>query len=253
MPDQGEDHARRSYDAFAAAYDDFTHSYRYERWAGRLLGKAEEAGVSGHRLLDVGCGTGLSFVALLARGWKVTGCDISPAMIERARGKAGGAATLLVADMRKLPPLGEFDLVWAVGDAVNYLLGTEELVATLHGMRANLASGGAIVFDVNTLQTYRSFFSDDQVVERDGRRFVWRGQASPEEVSPGCICEARLEGDGIESHVHRQRHFPEGEIFAAVEVAGLRCVDVAGELEGDLEPGLDEDRHTKAVYVCCSA
>ncbi len=131
--------ARRTYDAFAASYDDFNHRYTHEQWTGRLLGKAEGAGLTGRRLLDVGCGTGLSFVAMLARGWEVTGCDISPGMIERARERAGEEATLLVADMRELPSLGEFDLVWAVDDAVNYLMSREEMEAALRGMRRNVA------------------------------------------------------------------------------------------------------------------
>ena len=38
--------------------------------------------------------------------------------------------------MRELPAFGEFDLVWCLDDAVNYLLSTEELEQALSGMRA---------------------------------------------------------------------------------------------------------------------
>jgi SAM-dependent methyltransferase len=244
--------AKLAYDALAPAYEEFTHGYQYERWTGRLLERAQAAGLRGTRLLDVGCGTGLSFVAMLERGFEVTACDISPKMVELARARAGEEVRLLTADMRELPTLGEFDLVWAVNDAVNYLLSEEELEATLAGMRRNLAPGGAILFDVNTLVTYRSFFTMEHVVERDGRRLVWRGLMSAEDVSPGSICEARFEGDGVEPHVHRQRHFPEAAVLAAIESAGLRCAEVVGELEGDLSAPLDEARHTKAVYVCAA-
>ena len=247
--------ARRAYDAFAASYDDFNHRYMYERWTARLLEVARGVGMRGCRLLDVGCGTGLSFVALLDRGWEVTACDISPAMVARARERAGGRARLLCADMRALPSLGEFDLVWAVNDAVNYLRSEAELAAALACMRANLAPGGVVVFDLNTLAAYRGFFSGEHVVERGGRRFVWRGQVDPEALDPGSVCEARFggEGEGVEAHVHRQRHFPPAEVRRAIEAAGLRCLACAGELEGDLHPELDEDRHTKAVYACGAA
>lgn len=255
MTSSAKDEARRAYDAFAATYDDFTHGYKYEQWTGRLLERAEAAGLQGDRLLDVGCGTGLSFVAMIGRGWKVTACDISPEMVERAKARAGLDTRLLTADMRELPVLGEFDLVWAVNDAVNYLLSEAELAEALRRMRGNLAAGGVVLFDVNTLATYRDFFSSEEVVERDGRRFVWRGQMSADEVEPGSICEARLEGEGegVTPHVHRQRHFAEAEALAAIEAAGLRCVDVLGELEGDLSKPLDEARHSKAVYVSVAA
>lgn len=251
-PSRADGSARETYDAFAAAYDDFNHNYMYERWTGRLLAKAEEVGLEGDRLLDVGCGTGLSFISMLDRGWRVTACDISPAMLDLAQVKVGDAATLLTADMRKLPVLGQFDLIWAVNDAVNYLLTTEELEAALWGMRRNLAPGGIILFDLNTLATYRIAFSEEEVVEQNGRRFFWRGQMSAEEVSPGSISEARFEAEGEASvaHVHRQRHFSEDEVLSAIDAVGLRCLSVLGESNGDLQRGVDDEVHTKAVYIC---
>jgi SAM-dependent methyltransferase len=252
MTRDSEGSALATYEVYAAAYDDFNHGYMYERWTARLLAAAEGPGLPGNRLLDVACGTGLSFLPMLDRGWSVTACDISPAMLALACAKAGRAATLLAADMRELPLMGEFDLIWAVNDSLNYLLSGDELKATLSGMRRNLAPDGVVVFDVNTLTAYRRFFSSECVVEHNGRKFIWRGLMSADEVEPRCISEAHFEVPGEEglSHVHRQRHFTESDIQTAIEVAGLRCVRVLGESEGNLEPDLDEDRHTKAVYVC---
>jgi hypothetical protein len=163
----------------------------------------------------------------------------------------GDDARLLVADMRSLPELGEFDLIWAVNDAINYLLSTEELEATLVGMCRNLAPGGVVLFDVNTLATYRTFFSEEIAREEEGQKFLWKGQSSSGEVGPGATSEAQLEtvGDPSSAHVHRQRHFPEEEVLAAFRAAGLECIRVFGEQDGDLHRGLDEEEHTKAVYL----
>jgi SAM-dependent methyltransferase len=250
-----ESGARETYDAFAEVYDDFNHRYMYRRWSARLLARARAAGLEGDRLLDVGCGSGLSFLGPLADGWKVCGCDVSPEMIAKARERVGDAAELRVADMRTLPRLGEFDLVWAVNDAINYLLSPAELQSALTGLRRNLAPGGVVVFDVNTLATYLGPFAEEVVVERAGRRMVWGGYASVGDGSPGSIFVAGFEGEGagVIPHVHRQRHFPEVEILAATRAAGLGCIEVCGERDGALEPGLDEDTHTKAVYVCRAA
>lgn len=246
--------ARQTYDAFAGSYDEFNHAYMYERWTARLLERARANGLAGDRLLDVGCGTGLSFLPMLERGFRVTGCDISPQMLARARAKLGvreREVELAVADMRELPLFGEFDLIWSVNDALNYLLSVPELEATLRGMRRNLAPGGLIVFDVNTLTGYRNFWSGEHVIEHGDKRFSWRGGVA-EEVSSGAFYEARFGGDG-EAHVHHQRHFPREEVEMALAAAGLRCVDLAATVDGELGPGLDEDRHTKAVYVCAAA
>jgi len=250
--------AEQAYEAIAPVYDDFTAHHDYELWLGNLLPELRRHGLRGRRLLDVGCGTGKSFLPMLERGWDVTACDISPSMLELARGKTEGAARLAVADMRELPVFGEFDLVWALDDAVNYLLSAGELGGALSKMQANLAPGGLLMFDVNTLCAYRSFFAEVQRVERGGRRLVWRGQGSTE-AAPGSISEARFEveaaseGD-VETHVHRQRHFPEAEVLELIGTAGLECLEVFGHgYDAVLEQPVDELVHTKVVYIARSA
>jgi SAM-dependent methyltransferase len=249
----GSQSAEQAYEAIAPVYDDFTAHHDYELWLGNLLPKARHHGLRGRRLLDVGCGTGKSFLPMLKRGWEVTACDISPSMLKLARAKAGDAVRLSVADMRELPVFGEFDLVWALDDAVNYLLSGEELRDALSGMRANLAPGGLLMFDVNLLQAYRTFFAEVQEVERNGRRLVWRGQSSPD-APPSSISEARFEaktvaGEDVETHIHRQRHFPEAEVRELLEAAGLECLGVYGHgFDAVPKQPVEELVHSKAVY-----
>ena len=255
--------AEFAYEAIAPVYDDFTAHHDYELWLGNLLPELERHGLRHGHLLDVGCGTGKSFIPMLERGWQVTACDVSASMVELARVKVGEAAKLSVADMRDLPELGEFELVWALDDAVNYLLGLEELEAALSGMRANLAPGGLLMFDVNTLQSYRTFFAETVVVEARGRRLTWTGHGSPN-TSPGSISEASFEvetiaegshpGEKIETELHRQRHFPEEEVLATMERAGLECLDVFGHgFDAVLKQPVDDLVHSKAVYLARSA
>lgn len=243
---------KETYDSWAPVYDEFNQNYMFERWTGKLAEKAEEAGVGGRGLLDIACGTGMSSQPMLDRGWTVTGCDISPRMLDVARAKIGDRATLFEADMRELPDIGEFDLIWAINDPLNYLLDVEELEASFDGMRRNLAADGIVLFDINTLVTYRTFFSNEVVVEGSEGRLIWQGQLTPAEVATGTFAEARFEAesDSTLSAVHRQRHFTEPEVLAALDAAGLRRIEFFGELEGNLTPGVDESFHTKAVYLC---
>ncbi|HWB68413.1 MAG TPA: class I SAM-dependent methyltransferase, partial [Solirubrobacterales bacterium] len=75
--------AKLAYEAIAPVYDEFTAHHDYELGLGGLLPELERRGLRGKRLLDVGCGTGKSFLPMLERGWEVSGCDISAGMIER--------------------------------------------------------------------------------------------------------------------------------------------------------------------------
>ncbi|HEV7616146.1 MAG TPA: class I SAM-dependent methyltransferase [Solirubrobacterales bacterium] len=252
--------AEIAYEAIAPVYDDFTAHHKYEVWLGSLLPELERLGLTGNRLLDVACGTGKSFIPMLERGWEVTGSDVSGAMVELARTKVGDGAKLSVADMRDLPVFGEFDLVWCLDDAVNYLLSSEEMEQALKGMRRNLGPDGLLMFDVNTIEAYRTFFAEEVVVEMNGRRLVWKGRSTPD-AQLGTISEASFEVLSAESgellvapEMHRQRHFPEAEVLAALELAGLECLDVFGH--GDdaiLRQPVREEVHSKAVYISRAA
>ncbi|MFE3193665.1 class I SAM-dependent methyltransferase [Nocardia sp. NPDC059240] len=66
------------------------------------------------KVLDIGCGTGRPTAEMLvAAGHEVTGCDVSPGMIEIARAQVPGAR-FEVADLRTLSyPSGAWDAVVA--------------------------------------------------------------------------------------------------------------------------------------------
>jgi SAM-dependent methyltransferase len=253
-----EDPALRAYEALAPFYDELTAAYDYESWLDGLEALALEHGLPGRRLLDVACGTGKSFLPMARRGYVVTACDLSPAMVELARAKAPpGSAEVLVADMRELPRLGEFDLVTCLDDSLNYLLEGAEMAAAIRGMAANLGPGGLLVFDLNTLGTYERVFCRDSISETNGTLFCWRGDRDATR-SPGARFGAKIE---VFSHdhgdlwarcptLHRQRHHPRCEVERAVERAGLELVAVRGQAVGArLEGEPDEERHQKLVYL----
>jgi SAM-dependent methyltransferase len=114
------------WDAEAASFDDEPdHGLRdpdvRRAWAGRLRGWLP--GRAGD-VLDLGCGTGSLSLLASEQGHRVTGVDLSPAMVTLAREKlAGRDAVFLVGDAAS-PPVGEqwFDAVlvrhvlWALPD-----------------------------------------------------------------------------------------------------------------------------------------
>jgi SAM-dependent methyltransferase len=250
--------AARAYDSLAPYYDEFTHGYAHEEWVDAVQRRASELGLAGRRALDVACGTGKSTAPLLALGYSVVGCDISPGMIREARRKLPQHQdSFVVADMRELPPLGEFDLVLCLDDAVNYLLSSDELEATFTSVSRILADGGIFAFDTNSLATYRSSFAEEIVREEEGLLFIWRGEGGPT-FEPGETAAATVEifierDDGLwERHLsrHIQRHHPLEQVRAALAAAGLECCAVAGQLPGArlVEGDADEQRHIKLMY-----
>jgi SAM-dependent methyltransferase len=253
-----DDQARVAYDAFAPIYNEFNHLNDYEMWLGEvLLPELEEHGLKRGRALDVGCGTGRAFGPLLRRGWEVRACDLSPGMLERAREEGGEEVQLDVVDMRELPTYGEFELVLSLNDAVNYLLDDEDLERALARMGANLAADGLLLFDVNSKGTYESgsWSGGSHVVEHDGRSWTWHGLGEVEGLTS--VYETRIEGDDIESIVHRERFRPEAEVREAMSAAGLDCLAALGMQEIDekvvLSDPPDEGRDYKVVYIGAKA
>lgn len=244
-----------AYDALAPAYDLLTAAYRYDRWLAALERLAREHGLAGRRVLDVACGTGHSFLPLLTRGYDVTACDVSPEMVARAAAKAGGSARLEVADMRTLPCLGSFDLITCLGDSINHLVEPGDVADAFDGMRRNLATGGLLVFDVNTFAAYRTI--GDATAADDDVMVVWRGSLARLEEPAGrteVVVEtfARRDDDLWERRTarHPHRHYPLAEIHELLARAGLRVLAVRGQRPGaHLDPILDEDVHHKAVLV----
>jgi SAM-dependent methyltransferase len=245
------DPAKRAYDSFAGVYDDFNATNDYEMWFGALLPRLERLGLRRGSLLDVACGTGRAFAPMLRRGWTITAVDISAAMIVKAQEKQPRGVTFDVCDMRELPVYGSFELVWALNDPANYLLGDDDLAKALAAMGANLAAGGLVVFDCNTQRLFREFF-DSAPGEGGDPRWTWQGLGGD-----GTFFEAEMSGHEVETHVHRERHRPVDEVQAAMREAGLVPLAALGQRETEdgliLDDDCDEDRDHKIVHVARGA
>lgn len=96
-----------------------------------------------HDILDLGCGTGLSGVALQDLARSLTGVDLSPRMLEKAR-STGAYTRLVEGDIVNLPAGldGPFHIV-AAADVLVYLGELEPLFASV---RTRLAPDGLWLF-----------------------------------------------------------------------------------------------------------
>jgi SAM-dependent methyltransferase len=246
----GEDPALLTYEAMAPVYDEFNAQNRYDLWFDALIPKLEALGLRTGKLLDVACGTGRAFPPMLERGWEITACDLSPSMVELAVRKHQGDPIIFdVCDMRRLPVYREdgFNLVWALNDPVNYLLGDSDLQLAVEAMGQNLAEDGLLVFDTNTLGLFKAMFEEDGMDRGDPFRWEGRGQ-----VGVG-IWEAEMSGEGVDRHVHRYRHWSVPEVREAIRNAGYEPVAAMGQRESPsglmIADDWDEDRDVKILHV----
>jgi cyclopropane fatty-acyl-phospholipid synthase-like methyltransferase len=125
----------------------------------RLAGR----GLLSGRLLDAGCGTGEHALLAAAHGADVTGVDISPRAVARARAKAaerGSQARFEVANVLELEQLGlTFDTV--IDSGVFHVFDDQERSRYVTGLAAVLRPGG---------HCYLACFSDRQPGDWGPRR-----------------------------------------------------------------------------------
>lgn len=252
--------AREAYDAFAPAYDAYTVDYAYDRWLAAVLEIATELGLRGREVLDAACGTANSSLPLIERGYAVTGCDLSPAMIAAARRKLAEPERVGIADLRALPFVERFDLTTCLDDGLNYLLGERDLRRGLSSLARGLRRGGVLAFDLNTMPTLQAAYGSDSDLELGDWRYRWRGRTPAAGLTDGvamaelAVSRRRRDRRGwrwreLGRAVHRQAHHDEGRVRDAAAAAGLEVVAVLGQSPGVvLSDTLDERRHTKALY-----
>ena len=131
---------------------------------GRWLGKPG-------RLLDLGCGTGRHTVHFAAKGFEVTGVDLSEHMLAVARRKLLAercSATLVHGDITKLDELGlgRFDYAICMFSTLGMIYGAQNRMAFLRSVRDRLEPGGLFASHVHN-RWHNIYYAD-------GREYLWQ-------------------------------------------------------------------------------
>ncbi|WP_428262515.1 class I SAM-dependent DNA methyltransferase [Haliangium sp.] len=121
----------------------------YRDLAGDVLG-------SSGSILELACGSGRITTGLLRAGHSVIGCDLSQPMLARAAARirrlgraARDRAALVCSDMRRFSLGARYPLVIMAFNAFEHLYTRVEVSECLASVRAHLAPGGCLAFDVH--------------------------------------------------------------------------------------------------------
>lgn len=104
------------------------------------------------RLLEPGCGSGRLVVAMAAKGYDVTGLDLSDAMLNYMRRKLKRrnlSATCVKGDMTCLDFDVPFDAAFCTYNTFRHLLTEKEALSHLRSMADVLASGGLYILGMH--------------------------------------------------------------------------------------------------------
>ncbi len=135
---------------------------------------------SAARILDCACGIGTQALGLAKAGFRVSGCDVSPRAVERARLEASHRnldIQFSVATMLNLAGFGDshFDAVICMDNALPHLETADRLVQAADQMRSRLHSGGSLmasIRDYDRLIKERPVFQGPSFFTDQGRRRI---------------------------------------------------------------------------------
>ena len=194
---------------------------------------------AGGDVIELGCGTGRVAVPLAEAGLRVTGVDLSPAMLARARERAEGLRLRLVeGDVRTLD-LGErFGSVLLPLGGLQHMATIAEVAAALATVARHLAPGGRAVVDVEAPHPDDWLPGPRPLIEHWTRAFV----EDPDSCAPGgrgapsatVTKLVAVEGRPVEALRLVTYHFDvqpaEGPLQRVTQQFALRVI-TAGELE----------------------
>jgi SAM-dependent methyltransferase len=98
--------------------------------------------------LELAIGTGWIALPLAARGIRVDGVDISPAMVDQLRARPGGdQIPVTIGDFADVPVPGTYRLIFVVANTLFNLLTQDDQVRCFENVAAHLTDDGSFVIE----------------------------------------------------------------------------------------------------------
>lgn len=175
--------------------------------------------------LELGIGTGRIALPLAARGIRVAGVDISPAMAAQLRARPGGAEiAVTLGDLADVPVSGAYRLIYVVFNTLFNLLTQEDQVRCFENVAAHLMDDGAFVIETY-VPTFLHRLDNNQYVQAEAiainevRLDLLRHDTATQVIEESHVT---LSSAGVRLNPVVQRYAWPAELDLMARLAGLR-------------------------------
>lgn len=192
--------------------------------------------IPGAAVLDIPCGPGRHLVQLAARGFRVTGVDLSAGYLRGARSQLDRQrldADLVRADMREFVRPARFDLALNLYTSFGYFRDRRDDARVLRNLHASLRTRGRLVLELLTRETVQSSGGTDRRPDPGGSgghlTHTWCV------LHDGCLLERRFileHGRKRREFVARHRLYSIRELSALLRQAGFCRIAAYGGFDG---------------------
>jgi SAM-dependent methyltransferase len=179
-------------------------------------------------VLELAIGTGRIALPLAARGVRVDGIDISPAMVAKLRAKPGGdQISVTMGDFADVPVPGTYRLIFVVFNTLFNLLTQEDQVRCFENVAAHLTDDGSFVVEA-FVPIFLTGLHNDQYVDAEAigvnevRLDVGRHDAVTQRLEESHVVLSR---EGMRLYPIVTRYAWPSELDLMARIAGLRLKD----------------------------
>jgi SAM-dependent methyltransferase len=175
--------------------------------------------------LELGIGTGRIALPLAARGIRVDGVDLSPAMVEQLHARPGGDRLVVtIGNLADVPVAGTYRLIYVVFNTLFNVLTQDDQVRCFENVAAHLAADGSFVVEaiVPTFlyQLRNHQYVDAEAIEVDEVRLdVLRHDPATQMIEESHVS---LSQAGVRLNPVVQRYAWPSELDLMARIAGLR-------------------------------
>jgi len=219
----------------------------------------DQAVRAGGPVLEVACGTGRITLPIARAGVDITGLDIMPSMLARARRRAEEErlpVEWLEQDCRQIHTARRFALVFSATNAMQHLHDLDSVVGFLASARNALGPGGTLILDVfnpNMAKLCRlpeAPYHHKSVVDLDGATLDVQARTSYDAATQVLrfTLDYLLDGECVRTKKVSMRCFFPEELLALCRLAGL---DVA-QRYGDYDRSPFTSSSPKQLLFCHS-
>jgi hypothetical protein len=178
--------------------------------------------------LELGIGTGRISLPLAARGIRVDGIDLSPAMVDQLRTKPGGdQLSVTIGDLADVPVPGTYRLIFVVFNTIFNLLTQEDQVRCFENVASHLTSDGSFVVEAYVpaflYQLRDAQYVGAEAIQVDEVRLdVLRHDMATQMIEESHVS---LSSAGVRLNPVVQRYAWPSELDLMARIAGLRLKD----------------------------
>ncbi len=232
----------RAYDFLADKFEELNDDCGYLAWSQYFLRGLSAVGAKG-KGLELGCGSGAFCRALSQAGYRMSGADISEAMLAKAdflARKEELPISFFRADAANLVAPEKYGFILSPNDCFNYIP-QKKLKSTFRRIAAALENYGIFWFDISSPYKLRekianNIFADD----REDITYLSFNTLKDDRVEMDVTLFLRREDGAFDRRDERHIQYihEETSVISALEEAGFCVLSVEGHL-GEPKEGSD--------------